>query len=75
MYDVLKPVDFKTFTLKGVSLQIIHDFPSYGCVVTVDTKVMLLVQFADHNSRMNIQWSLGTNIHYNVTLATRRTLV
>jgi hypothetical protein len=34
-YDVLKPMDSKTFTLKGVLLWTIHDFLGYGCVVGV----------------------------------------
>jgi hypothetical protein len=34
-YDVLKPMGFKTLTLKGILFWTIHDFPSYGCVVGV----------------------------------------
>jgi hypothetical protein len=34
-YDVLKPMGSRTFTMKGILLWTIHDFPSYDCVVWV----------------------------------------
>jgi hypothetical protein len=51
----------RTFTLKGILLWIIHDFPGYGCVVGVaHWKDMLNVQFVDQNSKVNIQLNFGS---------------
>lgn len=35
LYDVQKPLGYRSFTLKGVLLWTIHDFPRYGIVVGV----------------------------------------
>jgi hypothetical protein len=34
-YDVWKPSNSKSFTLKGILIWTIHDFPGYGIVVRV----------------------------------------
>jgi hypothetical protein len=34
-YDIFKPLSSRSFTLRGVLLWTIHDFPSYGIVTRV----------------------------------------
>jgi hypothetical protein len=35
LYDVQKPLGYRSFTLRGVLLWTIHDFPGYGILIGV----------------------------------------
>ncbi len=52
-----KPVGSRSFTLRSVLLQIIHDFPSYGTIPWWHTKYMQHIQFVVQISKVNILWS------------------
>jgi hypothetical protein len=65
-YDVQKPLGYRSFTLRGVLLWTIHDFPRYGIIARVEHQGFVTCLICEPKLRGEHSMELGKQTYIGI---------